>query len=168
MALEAMNSIAGKHEGAVSLAVADNADMIYIQRCQGSQIILSALSTGSRVPMITSAVGWSYLAGLPKDRRKRALDVCRKGSPKQYAEVIGVFDKALAFYEQHGYIESRGILHPQINAVGAPVRSDDGERVFGLSAGGISSIFDTKRLKSAANDIRHLASELSKVVTAQR
>lgn len=168
LALDSMHSIAEKHEGAVSLAVADNADMIYIQRCQGSKIILSALTTGSRVPMLTSAVGWSYLVGLTIDRRKQALDVCRKANRTQYTEVIGLFEKALAFYEQHGYIESRGILHPQINAVGAPVRSIDGERVFGLSAGGISSLFDAQRLASAASDIRNLANELSQIVTAQR
>jgi|TARA_B100001250_G_scaffold412288_1_gene443107 DNA-binding IclR family transcriptional regulator len=168
LAFDAMNSIAEKHEGAVSLAVADNADMIYIQRCQGSKIILSSLTTGSRVPMLTSAVGWAYLAGLPPERRKQALKICRDANPKQYPEVIGLFEKALAFYEKNGHLESHGILHPQINAVGAPVRSHDGERVFGLSAGGISSLFDATRLQAAAEDIRNLASELSQIVSAQR
>ena len=48
VALPHMQAIASRHEGAVSLGARDGLNMIYLQRCQGSSIILAALSTAMR------------------------------------------------------------------------------------------------------------------------
>ena len=64
LALPDMQAIASKHSGAVSLGARNGLDMVYLQRCQGSAIILADLRVGSRVPIATSATGWAYIAGL--------------------------------------------------------------------------------------------------------
>src|ERR1043165_7830183 len=43
VALPHMQTIASRHEGAVSLGARDGLNMIYLQRCQGSSIILADL-----------------------------------------------------------------------------------------------------------------------------
>ena len=167
LAYEAMNTLAKKHQGAVSLGTADGTNILYMQRCQGSEIILRDLAAGSRVPMLLSAAGWGYLAGLDATRRKAALKACKQALPQQYRQVAGRLEQALADFSRQGYIVSRGVLHPQINAVGVPVVSDDGQTVLGLSAGGIDAVFDSKRLKSAAADLLALAQELRLKLSAQ-
>ena len=68
-----MEAIAKRHHGAVSLGVRDGLNMVYLQRCQGSSIILADLSVGSRVPLAYSATGWAYLVAIPERDRKLLL-----------------------------------------------------------------------------------------------
>ena len=52
LALPDMQSIASRYEGAVSLGARDGLSMIYLQRCQGSAIILADLRVGSRQAVV--------------------------------------------------------------------------------------------------------------------
>lgn len=168
LAYDSMNAIAVSHQGAVTLGARDGSNMVYLQRCQGSQIILRDLGTGSRVPLLLSAGGWGYLAGLDEARRKQVLTECKKAQPAQYKQVAKKFEAAMEDYERVGYLINKSLLHPQINAVGVPVVSDDGSKVLGLSSGGINQLFDDNKLKAIAGDLKKLAKELGSAISAQQ
>ena len=72
-----MEAIAKRHQGAVSLGVRDGLSMVYLQRCQGSSIILADLSVGSRVPLAYSATGWAYLVAISERDRKLLIGEIR-------------------------------------------------------------------------------------------
>ena len=168
LAYDAMNAIAIRHQGSVSLGMRDGSGMIYLQRCQGSQIILRDMGIGSRVPLLISATGWAYLAGLDQQRRKAALAELKKAEPEQYRQAAKKFDVAMQEFAKTGYLVNKASLHPQINAVAVPVVSEDGTKVLGLSSGGINQLFDDKKLKLVAGELKRLAAELSSALTAQQ
>lgn len=163
-----MQDIATRHQGAVSLGARQGDGMIYLQRCQGSQIILKDMSAGSRVPLLCSATGWAYIAGLRQAERKVLFNELRRSDPKMFKEFIPKITHALTEYAKSGYVTSIGSLHPQINAVAVPVASEDRSILLALSSGGINQLFNAKKLKIVGEDLKKLALQLSTALNAQK
>lgn len=162
-----MQEIATRHQGAVSLGARDGDCMIYLQRCQGSQIVLKDMSAGSRVPILCSATGWAYIAGLQEAERKVMFNELRRSDAKMFKEFIPKIADALKEYAQTGYVTNMGSLHPHINAVAVPVASEDRSILLSLSSGGINQLFNAKKLKLVGEDLKKLALQLGAALTAQ-
>jgi len=160
LALPRMQEIARKHEGAVSLGARDGLNMIYLQRCQGSAIILANMRVGSSVPLATSATGWAYTAGLSETERAVLLEELAASRP-DWGEIAPKLDIALEGFARDGYLVSIGSMHPRVNSVAVPVVSGDGQQVFALSSGGINVIFGPDKLPEIGMELRALADELS-------
>jgi DNA-binding IclR family transcriptional regulator len=167
IALPDMQAIASRYEGAVSLGARDGLDMIYLQRCQGSQIILADMRIGSRVPLGTSATGWAYIAGLNDKERGTVITDLRAAAGKQWAEIEPRLLAALRAYEKTGYVINKGSLHKRINSVGVPVQSPDGSVRLALSSGGISDIFQSEKLSQVGSDLKVLAAKLAPLLSYQ-
>jgi DNA-binding IclR family transcriptional regulator len=167
LALPHMQAIASKHEGAVSLGARDGLSMIYLQRCQGSSIILADLQVGSRVPLATSATGWAYIAGLGLTERKAVLNELRAERRDNWAEIEPKLLEALHDYESTGYIVNIGSLHARINSVAVPIRSPDGHEILSLSSGGISQVFDPAKLAEIGLELKKLAEKLAPLISLQ-
>ena len=161
IALPHMQSIANRSEGAVSLGARDGLSMIYLQRCQGSAIVLADLRVGSRVPLATSATGWAYIAGLTARDRRTVMAELRQDKKIDFAEIAPKLEEALAAFETKGYIINIGSLHERINSVAVPVKSSDGSTVLSLSSGGIEPIFQPDKLATIGEDLKVLAAKLS-------
>ncbi|MBR0800427.1 IclR family transcriptional regulator [Bradyrhizobium jicamae] len=159
LALPAMQDIADRYGGAVSLGGRDGTNMIYLQRAQGLSIILD-LRVGDRVPMAFSATGWAYLAALEEGEREAILTQIREQDRDRWAIAEPLFRNALEEYARVGYIVTKGMLHPQINSVAAPVRAADGSVLFGLSSGGISTEFSDATLRRLGLELKELAKTL--------
>lgn len=160
-----MLEIALKHQGAVSLGARDRTDMVYLQRCQGASIILGDLRVGSRVPLARSVTGWAYLAGLDVAERESLYAELAHTTPA-WTELRPKIDEALANFEHSGYVVNKGSLHPQVNAVAVPLRSDDGKVLLSLSSGGISQIFDDQRLSEIGEALKQLCTLLRPALDA--
>jgi DNA-binding IclR family transcriptional regulator len=160
-----MQEIADRHQGAVSLGAPDGLSMIYLQRCQGSLIVLPGLRVGSRVPLAYSATGWAYIAGLPASGRRALLAEIRKAEGKAFKAVAERLDLALATFDQTGFIINEGSLHKEINAVAVPVRAEDGSVSLTLSSGGISAIFQRTKLDTIGEELKALAAQLGPVLS---
>lgn len=160
-----MEAIARRHQGAVSLGVRDGLNMLYLQRCQGSSIILADLGVGSRVPLAYSATGWAYLAALPDRERKQLLSEIRAVDRQKWAVTEPSFEASLAKFRKTGYVVNLGSLHPQVNAVAVPVHARDGSVLLTISSGGISSVFTDKVLHEVGNELKSLAEKLGGVLT---
>ena len=167
IALPDMQAIASRYEGAVSLGARDGLDMIYLQRCQGSQIILADMRVGSRVPLGTSATGWAYIAGLNDKERGTVITDLRAAAGKQWADIEPRLLAALRAYEKTGYVINKGSLHKRINSVGVPLQSQDGSVRLALSSGGISEIFQAEKLSQVGSDLKVLAAKLAPLLAYQ-
>jgi DNA-binding IclR family transcriptional regulator len=154
-----MQEIALRHQGAVSLGARDRTDMVYLQRCQGSSIILGDLRVGSRVPLATSVTGWAYLAGLGDAERESLCAELARTAPG-WADLRLKIDQALKEFELSGYVVNKGSLHPQVNAVAVPLRAEDGKTLLSLSSGGISQLFDDDKLREIGEELRQLSALL--------
>ena len=97
-----MEAIAKRYQGAVSLGVRDGLNMLYLQRCQGSSIILADLSVGSRVPLAYSATGWAYLAAVPEKDRKLLLAEIRASDRQKWTAIEPSFEASLKDFQKDG------------------------------------------------------------------
>jgi DNA-binding IclR family transcriptional regulator len=161
IALPHMQAIANRHEGAVSLGARDGLSMIYLQRCQGSAIVLADLRVGSRVPLATSATGWAYLAGLPARERRALFSELRQDQKISFADLAPKIEEAIVAFEHTGYIINIGSLHERINSVAVPLKSSDGTTILSLSSGGIEPIFKKERLAAIGEELKSLATKLT-------
>ena len=168
LALPDMQSIASRYEGAVSLGARDGLSMIYLQRCQGSAIILADLRVGSRVPMATSATGWAYLAGLETTERNKLMAELSASLGRQWSTIEPKLTTALRQFEKQGYIVNKGSLHARINSVAAPVKSPDGSITLSISSGGISELFNSEKLAQIGSELKVLAAKLGPLLSYQR
>jgi DNA-binding IclR family transcriptional regulator len=161
-----MQAIASRYQGAVSLGMRDGTSMVYLQRCQGSSIILRDLDVGSRVPLASSVTGWAYMAGLEEAQREALFEELSKLEEQRWPELLPKIRQALRDFTHTGYVVNKGSLHEQINAVAVPVRSEDGSVLLSLSSGGISQLFDDAKLTKVGAELKQLAARLVPAVTA--
>jgi DNA-binding IclR family transcriptional regulator len=163
-----MQLLANRYQGAVSLGMRDGPYMIYLQRCQGSSIILRDLDVGSRVSLASSVTGWAYMAGLPEAEREAIFMELGKLEKERWRELLPKIRLALKEFKNTGYVVNKGSLHEQINAVGVPVSAEDGSVLLSLSSGGISQVFDDAKLKAVGLELKALAARLAPAITASR
>jgi DNA-binding IclR family transcriptional regulator len=156
-----MQALASRYQCAVSLGMRDRHYMVYMQRMQGSQIILRDLEVGSRVPLSSSATGWAYLAGLPEDEREKLFKELEEIDKKNWPTLLPKIKQSIAQYKRTGFIINKGSLHEQINAVAVPVVSSDGNVLLSLSAGGISLVFNDETLVKVGNELKRLATRFA-------
>lgn len=159
-----MQEISDRHQGAVSLGARDGLSMVYLQRCQGSLVVLPGLRVGSRVPLAYSATGWAYIAGLPPAERKALLAQIRKAEGKAFKATAPRLDAAIAAFEANGVIINEGSLHQEVNAVAVPVRKEDGSVALTVSSGGISAIFHRAKLDVIGEELKALAARLTPIL----
>lgn len=163
-----MQAIADGYRGAVTLGAPDGLSMIYLQRCEGSSIVLVNHQVGSRVPVAYSAMGWSYLATLEPDQLESVLTQIQATEGSQWRQIERRLKSALTAFAKNGYILNKGSLHRQINGVGVPVKFQDTDALLCLSASGINSLFTDDRLHKLGESLLELASTLRNVPPRQR
>jgi len=164
LARPAMQELAAKYQGAVALGVRDGVHMIYLERCQGSSIVMRDLDVGSRVSLISSVTGWGYIAGRDTAARERLFDEIGSLDEPRWPELLPNLRRALVEYDRTGYITSKGLMHPQINAVSVPVAAADGKVNMALSSGGISQIFNDEILAALGKELKGLAARLGPAI----
>lgn len=162
-----MQTIASRYHGAVSLGARDGLNMVYLQRCVGSAIVLGDLRIGSKVSLAYSATGWAYMSALPAAERKSLFAEIQASEGERWKKVRPVLDQALKKAEKTGYVMSKGILHPDINAVAVPIRSASGSPLLSMSSGGIRHIFSDEILEKVGRDLTELAEQLTVWVESQ-
>jgi DNA-binding IclR family transcriptional regulator len=166
LALPEMQSMASRHEGAVSLGARDGLNMIFLQRCQGASVIVADLRVGSRISMSTSATGWAYLAALAAAERNKLVAELSASLGKQWSVVEPKLAAAMREFDKHGYVISKGSSNARINGVAVPVKSPDGSAILSLSAAGIGEIFTPEKLARVGTELKGLAMKLGPLLTS--
>lgn len=162
LAKPGMEEIAARFSGAVSLGQRDGFEMLYLQRVEGGAVIYPGLRSGSRVSVLSSAMGWAYIAALPEAQRKEFLAGAKAQMKEQYQRIAGQLSESIKYYAEHGLIVNSGIIHPELNAVAIPIGPDPHRPIGSISFGGRQPEFPTRRLlKEVAPPLRELARGLS-------
>ncbi|RXZ43606.1 IclR family transcriptional regulator [Crenobacter cavernae] len=142
-----MREFALKHNVSVSLAMRDGVDMVYLETCRSAARVTVQLTVGSRVPLVTTAIGRAYYAGLT-DAERGKLDL--ELAEHYGAEWPGLADKlaeSLIDYRERGYAHSWGEYGPEVLAIGVPLRSPaSGQPTMALNASGPALLFTPETL----------------------
>ena len=117
-------------EETVNLAVLDNREVIYIDRVGSKHMVNVYRPIGSRLPAYCTSTGKSLLAFLPPDELEAVL---RNTSWIRYTETTMITPEALktnlALVRSRGFADSNGEMFPELRAVAAPIRQNDGQVV---------------------------------------
>ncbi|WP_087720606.1 IclR family transcriptional regulator [Salinicola salarius] len=133
-----MQRLADATDCMVALCNADRGTMTYIEVCQGSGPLIMRLETGSRIPMITSAVGRAWLCGIPQSKRDQLLQDFSKRDPDNWSTVEQGLQAAMKDYTQYGFCISEGDWEREVSAVAVPLVLEDGAEVMAINCGGAS------------------------------
>jgi len=133
-----MEELAVTADVTAAIGERDRLSVVYLDCCRGRQTIALSLNVGSRIPLGTTAMGRAIMAKLPEGEREYLLRALRERDPESFTKVEQGVKQAIRDIEAQGFCTSFGSWRPDVNAIGVPVQSLNGERVFGLICGGPS------------------------------
>lgn len=161
MALPYVRQLAAETEGAVSLGAREGESVVYLQRHHGRAIVFSEFRIGGRVPLALSPTGWAIMAGLTPSERKALVADLQPGEQSVSPDLSTLIETAMERYRETGYVESVGVMHPQLNAVSVPLVDVHGNIPAAITCGGIDTAFPPQRLPALARRLKEVADLLS-------
>ena len=124
----AMQSIADRFEGAVSVGVAVELDVVYLETCAHEQGTLRRPGVGAVRGIVETAMGRAWLAQLRAAERNAFLARVRRERPAEFREGARGLDESLAVYAQRGFATNMGDAGLGVLAVGVASRVHHGAR----------------------------------------
>lgn len=142
-----MKSLADKTDCLVALGTADRTEMTYIEVCQGAGPLVLRLEVGSRIPLLSSAMGRAFLVGLREDRREQYMEDLAAMTGRDAADVRREVNEAMRYYREHGFCISEGEWDDEISGVAVPLVLESGAQVMAFNCGGASLRLNTRTLE---------------------
>lgn len=131
-----MQEMANSTDCAIALGEVDRDAMTYIEVCQGSGPLVMRLEAGSRLPVISTAIGRAWLCGLDEDPRQQFLRHMKSTKPEQYKDADDIIRQSLEEYRRYGFCLSEGGWERDISAVAIPLILEGGSEVMAINCGG--------------------------------
>ncbi|RZJ05757.1 MAG: IclR family transcriptional regulator [Rubrivivax sp.] len=143
-----LNGLVARLDSVAGIAVRDGDDMVYMCRVESDQAMLTMnLRAGSRVPILTSAMGWAYLAALPEGARSTLLGQLRRRHAPVHARVIDALGKEMRRFVQDGFVLNMQVFHPNVAFVGVPFIHPGTGEVYAFNCGGVSASMTPAQLR---------------------
>lgn len=133
-----MQQLADATDCAVALGTADRHAMTYLEVCQGHGPLVMRLETGSRLPIVTTAIGRAWLCGISAQQREAFLQQVRERDPDNWSAIEQAVNKSLTDYAEHGFCLSEGEWERDVSAVAIPLVLEGGAEVMAINCGGSS------------------------------
>jgi DNA-binding IclR family transcriptional regulator len=142
-----LEDLANRYQGVAGLAVRDGDAMLFVNRLEAAGAMLTMnLHTGSRVPILTSAMGWAYLASLPPEVQARTSADLRKRHGKVPGKVLDLLQEQLRRYPAQGFVVNLEMFHANVGFVAVPfVHPGTGETLT-LNCGGVLTAVSARKL----------------------
>jgi len=135
VAREFMDQAAEALAAPVALGVLDRSKALYVGISRGSATFTVQLEIGSRIPLVETAMGRALLVSLPEAEREQHLLLAAEKHPEKGMLMRKTMDKAIADYEQYGFVVSTGEWRPDIFAAGVPLVAADGSGTYAFNCG---------------------------------
>ncbi|WP_417821218.1 IclR family transcriptional regulator [Terasakiella sp.] len=131
----------------VNIGLATNVqnEMIFVEYCRGDQLKSVLVDIGSKLPMGKSAIGRSYLAAIPEEKRNQILPQLADIHDKDWPDVENSIQDSLESYRTLGFTRSFGDWDRNINTVAVPLKLSE-NKIFCISCGGPSYVISTDTL----------------------
>lgn len=132
-----LQALSNKVDATVALGARDGLDAVYLEVCRGPAPVTLRIDVGMRNPLPPTAMGRALLVALPADERtalmreiKRRLD-----DAATYDRLARGVDQAVRDISERGFCMSLGDWRADVNAVGVPLVTRDGN-IYALICGG--------------------------------
>jgi DNA-binding IclR family transcriptional regulator len=157
-----MQRMAEETQSTVGLAVRDGLGMVYLDYAKTRSSQTYDTSIGLKVPIVESAIGWSYLAMTRSEERDALLQEIEEGlSARERKSVRSHLDRGLKDVWEKGYCISYGDRNPQTNAVGVPLVMPNRSEIYAFNCiGPVFQFTDKVMTNEIAPRLLGLAEEL--------
>jgi DNA-binding IclR family transcriptional regulator len=118
----------------IGLGARDRLRMVCTDACEGSMLVGLRLFAGTRIPILTTAMGRAWLGALD-DVGRETLAQAFRAHGEDGERVMAVGAAAAAQLRDQGFCVSAGDWHQDIHGVAAPIRHTGG-RLFAVTLGG--------------------------------
>jgi DNA-binding IclR family transcriptional regulator len=124
----AMQAMATQMKGAVSIGVAMDLDVVYLESCTHEQGTLKRPAVGAVRGIIETAMGRAFLASLEEKYRNEILDRIRVQRPNDHQRCLVGVEESLTHYRKRGFAINLGDAGLGVLAVGVASRIRYGSR----------------------------------------
>ncbi len=161
-----MRELGESHQVNVSVSVADQCDMVYLESVRiPSAGFARRSSAGRRTPMEMTAFGRAHLAALPHAERRRLMTIFRKRHLDNWQRIRAEIDTAIVNVGRQGYCLAMWL--EGVAAIATPIETHDRQRyVLGLSA--TSETFNARLQKELVPHFLRTAEQLRHCASRQR
>ena len=112
--------------GAVAVGARDRLSMIYFGQSRSNLTIGVQLDVGSRIPIVTTAMGRAYLWALPAEQRIALLREMREHYGSRWPRIRYGIERAGDDVSEYGYALSTGEWQDDVHAAGVALTLNDG------------------------------------------
>ena len=137
-ALEGMRALADRFGSACGLGARDDGRIVLVQSYLSQAQLVMNLRVSARLSLMTSGLGWGFLAGHEEVERE-ALIAQYAASDPHWPDAEPEFRRAMAGYMTQGYILNIGVFHKGYNTAAVPILGADGKPAFAVSCAGSSA-----------------------------
>lgn len=148
----------------VNIGLATNVqhEMIFVDYCRGDQLKSVLVDVGSKLPMGKSAIGRSFLAVLPNQKREEILPELAKIHGDEWPALEKSIQDSLETYRNYGFTKSFGEWDRNINTVAVPLKLSE-NKIFCISCGGPNYVISTETLLNVIGArLSHVARDIMK------
>ena len=131
-----MQELADSSQAMVSLGIRDRWSMIYMENCRSESALTLSLDVGSRIPLVTTAMGRAYLAVCGDTERQALMEGLRNLDEQAWPQTRAELDVSLAHYRQHGCSSSFGEWQKDVNAIAVAFMPANGRSLMVVNCGG--------------------------------
>ena len=142
-----MQELADECGAAVALGARDRLNMLYIENCEGQNVVALRVNVGSRIPLGVSAMGRAYLSSLSERERAPLIDQVLRKYPDDKAKILRGMEKSFKDIEKRGFCTSIGEWRKDVNGAGAPLVLPNGAGLYALNCGGPAYLLKTRDIE---------------------
>jgi DNA-binding IclR family transcriptional regulator len=148
----------------VDLAVLDGTTVVYLQVIESPQRVKLAVAVGQRLPAFCTASGKAILAYLPDDQVSKIIGDGLTRFTEYTPGSIAAVNEALRITRERGFGMSEQEYEKDINAVAAPILSDDNYPIAAIAVAGPSFRLTRERMLMMGQSLRATTDAISREV----
>ncbi|MFY3383937.1 IclR family transcriptional regulator [Paracidovorax sp. MALMAid1276] len=141
-----MQELADFARAEVSLGTRDRLSMIYVENCRCKTTPALSLDVGSRISLVTSAMGRAWLAAAPAPERGELLAQLEQRNDARWPALQQGLDRALQDYRSLGVTTSFGEWQKKVNAIARSFQPGGGLPPMAINCGGPAFQVSQERL----------------------
>jgi DNA-binding IclR family transcriptional regulator len=133
-----MQEVADFSQSVVALGVRAGLGVIYVEVCRSRAALTLSLDVGSRLPLVTTAIGRAYLAVAPEDEREDVMHQLRMLDESSWPRERRALEAAFEQHRKIGCCSSFGEWQPDVNGVAIGFHPAGNLPAMALNCGGAS------------------------------
>jgi DNA-binding IclR family transcriptional regulator len=133
-----MQNLADLSKGSVSLGIRQKLSITYLANKKGESNFSLNVSTGWKVPIVSTAIGRAYIAGCSVEEKIFLLSSIKEDDPINWEKNKRIIEESEYEYKKLNYCKSYGDWQSDVNSIATVIHREDGLPPVVINCGGPS------------------------------